>query len=87
MTLETRTVRGIGWSATSQIAQLLMAILISAILARLLIPSDFGLIAMVVVFSNFVAIFSNPRKALKISSFSRWRIPVQVVDLVTPVAF
>jgi PST family polysaccharide transporter len=59
MTLETRTVRGIGWSATSQIAQLLMAILISAILARLLIPSDFGLIAMVVVFSNFVAIFSD----------------------------
>ena len=36
-----------------------MAILISAILARLLIPSDFGLIAMVVVFSNFAAIFSG----------------------------
>jgi PST family polysaccharide transporter len=36
-----------------------MAILISAILARLLTPSDFGLIAMVVVFSNFVAIFSG----------------------------
>ena len=59
MTLETRTVRSIGWSAASQIAQLLMAILISAILARLLVPSDFGLIAMVVVFSNFVAIFSS----------------------------
>ena len=36
-----------------------MAILISAILARLLVPSDFGLIAMVLVFSNFVAIFST----------------------------
>jgi O-antigen/teichoic acid export membrane protein len=59
MTLETRTVRSIGWSATSQIAQLLMTILISAILARLLSPSDFGLIAMVVVFSNFAAIFSG----------------------------
>src|ERR1019366_2486996 len=59
MTLETRTVRSIGWSATSQIVQLVMAILISAILARLLIPSDFGLIAMVLVFSNFVAIFST----------------------------
>ncbi len=59
MTLETRTVHSIGWSATSQIAQLLMAILISAILARLLAPSDFGLIAMVLVFSNFVAIFST----------------------------
>lgn len=59
MTLETRTVRSIGWSATSRIAQLLMGILISAILARLLIPSDFGLIAMVAVFSNFAAIFSG----------------------------
>src|SRR5674476_670553 len=59
MTLELRTVRGIGWTATSRVAQLLMSILISAILARLLTPSDFGLIAMVLVFSNFVAIFSG----------------------------
>jgi PST family polysaccharide transporter len=36
-----------------------MSILISAILARLLVPSDFGLIAMVLVFSNFVAIFAG----------------------------
>ena len=36
-----------------------MSIVISAILARLLTPSDFGLIAMVLVFSNFVAIFSG----------------------------
>jgi O-antigen/teichoic acid export membrane protein len=36
-----------------------MSILISAILARLLMPSDFGLIAMVLVFSNFVAIFAG----------------------------
>ncbi|MGZ4951534.1 MAG: MOP flippase family protein [Halobacteriota archaeon] len=59
MTLETRTVRGIGWTATSKLAQMLMSILISAILARLLMPSDFGLIAMVLVFSNFAAIFSG----------------------------
>jgi PST family polysaccharide transporter len=36
-----------------------MSILISAILARLLTPSDFGLIAMVLVFSNFVAVFQG----------------------------
>jgi O-antigen/teichoic acid export membrane protein len=59
MTLESRTVRGIGWSATARVAQLLMSILISAILARLLTPSDFGLIAMVLVFSNLVAVFSG----------------------------
>jgi len=59
MTLKTRTVRSVGWSATLQIARLLMQILISAILARLLTPSDFGLIAMVTVFSSFVAIFSD----------------------------
>ncbi|MGZ4881971.1 MAG: oligosaccharide flippase family protein, partial [Halobacteriota archaeon] len=59
MTLKTRTIRGIGWSATSQIARLLMQILISAILARLLTPSEFGLIAMITVFSSFVAVFSS----------------------------
>jgi O-antigen/teichoic acid export membrane protein len=59
MTLKTRTVRSIGWSASSQIAQLLMQILILAILARLLTPNDFGLIAMVTVFSSFVSIFSS----------------------------
>jgi O-antigen/teichoic acid export membrane protein len=59
MTLKTRTVRSIGWSATLQIARLLMLVLISAILARLLTPSDFGLIAMITVFSSFVAIFSD----------------------------
>ena len=59
MTLETKTVSSIGWSATSQIARLLMQILISAILARLLTPNDFGLIAMIIVFSSFVAIFSD----------------------------
>jgi len=59
MNLKTRTVRSIGWSATSQIAQLLMQVQIFAILARLLTPSDFGLIAMVAVFSAFVAVFSN----------------------------
>ena len=59
MNLKTRTIRGIGWSATAQIAQLLMQILILALLARLLVPSDFGLIAMVTVFSGFVAVFAN----------------------------
>jgi O-antigen/teichoic acid export membrane protein len=59
MNLKTRTIRGIGWSATAQIAQLLMQILITAILARLLTPSDFGLIAMVTVFSSFVWVFAN----------------------------
>jgi O-antigen/teichoic acid export membrane protein len=59
MNLKTRTVRSIGWSATTQITRMLMQILISVILARLLTPSDFGLMAMVIVFSSFVGIFSD----------------------------
>ncbi len=59
MNLQTRTIRGIGWSATFQVVRLLMQVLISAILARLLTPGDFGLIAMVTVFSSFVAIFAG----------------------------
>jgi hypothetical protein len=59
MTLKTKTVHSIGWSTTSQVARMLMQILISALLARLLVPSDFGLIAMIGVFASFVAISQN----------------------------
>jgi len=59
MTLTTKTVQGIGWSGVSQIIRLLLRLGITAILARLLTPNDFGLLAMVVVFTNLVMIFRD----------------------------
>jgi O-antigen/teichoic acid export membrane protein len=59
MSLTTRTIQGVGWSAISQIFRLLLQFVITVILARLLTPNDFGLLAMVVVFTNFVSIFRD----------------------------
>jgi len=59
MNLTTKTVQGVGWSGTSQIIRLLLHLGIIAILARLLTPNDFGLLAMVIVFTNFVMIFRD----------------------------
>jgi O-antigen/teichoic acid export membrane protein len=59
MSLTTKTIHGVGWSAISQIVRLLLQVVISAILARLLTPNDFGLLAMVIVFTNFVGLFRD----------------------------
>ncbi len=59
MNLTTRTVQGVGWSGISQFTRLLLQLVITAILARLLTPNDFGLLAMAIVFANFVSIFRD----------------------------
>ncbi len=59
MNLKAKTVQGIGWSGLSQILQVLLQFIITAILARLLAPNDFGLLAMVLVFTNVVNIISD----------------------------
>lgn len=59
MNLTTKTVQGVGWSGISQVICLLLQLGITAILARLLTPKDFGLLAMVVVFTNLVMIFRD----------------------------
>jgi PST family polysaccharide transporter len=59
MDLTTKTVQGVGWTGTSQFIRLLLQLGITAILARLLTPTDFGLLAMVVVFTNLVMIFRD----------------------------
>ncbi len=57
--LTTKTVGGIGWSGISQVIRLLFQLGITAILARLITPNDFGLLAMVVIFTNFARIFCD----------------------------
>ena len=53
MELRKNTVKGVSWTVTSQVARLLVNLVVLAILARFLNPKDFGLIAMVTVFTNF----------------------------------
>jgi len=59
MNLTTKAVRGLGWAGVSQVIRLLLQFGIMALLARLISPKEFGLIAMVVVFTNLVSVFSD----------------------------
>ncbi len=57
--LRERTVKGIWWVTVAQLLRLFLTFVVTAILARLLEPDDFGLVAMVVVFTNFAAILND----------------------------
>lgn len=59
MNLKTKTIQGVGWSGISQLTRLLLHFIVVAILARLLTPNDFGLLAMTVVFTGFVMVFCD----------------------------
>lgn len=53
MNLKERFVSGVSWSAGAQTAQQVLTLGISIILARHLLPKDYGLVAMVLVFTGF----------------------------------
>ena len=57
--LRRRTVRGVGWTTTSQVLIQAMSFVTMVVLARLLTPSDFGLAGLVALFTGFVALFVN----------------------------
>ena len=54
-----KTISGIGWSLFSQVGRQGFQLIIAIILARLLSPREFGLLSMVVIFTNFASIFSE----------------------------
>ncbi len=54
-----RTVRGGAATITAQVAKFLLQLLSTAVLARLLAPSDFGLVAMVAAFTGFISLFKD----------------------------
>jgi PST family polysaccharide transporter len=59
MSLREKTISGLFWSALSQGGKQLSQFVITVILARLLSPSDFGLVAMATVFTGFAMIFGE----------------------------
>jgi len=54
-----RTLHGLGWSGLSQVLRQVLQVGVSIVLARLLVPGDFGTLAMVLVFTGFAASFSD----------------------------
>jgi len=57
--LHGRVVRGVAWKAASSVFGQLSRLVVAAILAHLLSPHDYGLAAMVLVFSSLVLVFSD----------------------------
>ena len=59
MSLKQQALSGIQWSATTTIIKQLLQFTIFVILARLLLPEDFGLIGMILGITGFVGLFSE----------------------------
>ena len=57
--LKSRTVRGGAVTITAQAVRLVLSTGSTVVLARLLTPSDFGLVAMVTVLTNFIEILKD----------------------------
>ena len=55
--IERRTLHGLAWTATSAVGQQAMQFGFTAVLAHLVAPADFGLIAMIAVLTGFAALF------------------------------
>lgn len=59
MSLRERTVSGIAWNLLAHGGQQVLGFAFSLMLARLLVPEDFGLVGMIAVFSGFAMLFSD----------------------------
>lgn len=59
MSLKQASISGVKWSSISQVSRQIMQLVTTAVLARLLSPSDFGLVGMATITIGFVGIFSD----------------------------
>jgi O-antigen/teichoic acid export membrane protein len=57
--LRAQAVAGVGWSATGHVGHQLIQFGISVLLARLLVPKDFGVVGMLMVFIGFAMLFGE----------------------------
>lgn len=57
--IKTQMIHGIFWNGVQKYSGIIVGLLISMVLSRLLSPADFGLVAMVGVFSSFLSVFST----------------------------
>ena len=59
MSIKTEMLHGVVWSAIEKYSGLLVQLLITAVLARLLTPTDFGVIAIATVITTFFNMFTD----------------------------
>jgi O-antigen/teichoic acid export membrane protein len=55
--LKQRTVAGVIWSAGASVTQQVLNFAVTVVLARLLLPADFGLVATIAIFTGFISLF------------------------------
>lgn len=55
--LKSKTIRGAFWTGIERVANQLVGFVVSIILARLLIPSDYGTVGLLAVFLSISALF------------------------------
>ncbi|MGM0582181.1 MAG: MOP flippase family protein [Bacteroidota bacterium] len=58
-THKAQTLGGIKWNIINQVLQQIVSVIIGIILARLLSPSEFGMIGMIAVFTGFLTVFKD----------------------------
>lgn len=59
MGLKQQVVKGISWSFFDQITRQVLSVGITAVLARMLSPSDYGLVALAAIFTGFLSMFGD----------------------------
>ncbi len=59
MTIGKKIIKGAGWRALGRVSNQIFQLVVSVVLARLLSPSAFGLVAMVSVFIGFAGLFNE----------------------------
>ena len=73
--LKEKTAKGLFWGGMNNGIQQLLGLVFGIILGRLLSPSDYGLIAMITIFSLIAAYYDEPRLVALCRYVSmRWRI-------------
>ena len=55
--IKTKTIRGLAWSAIDKLAYELIQFSVGIVMARLLLPSDYGLVGIMLVFMSFSTLF------------------------------
>ena len=57
--IKSKTITGISWSIIDNVSKLLLTLVITSVLSRLLSPEDFGVIAMIFVFTGFLKVLRD----------------------------
>lgn len=71
--LGTETSKGVLWTGFGRYTNQVLRIAVSAVLSRLLTPKDFGIVAMVLVFSGFLSVFSDAGLASSVIQFREFK--------------